>query len=485
MSIRLCSNAVCTAFNINIDLDNFFGSFNFGRVRGFFIKNKNFELHVDVATAIAQIACFKDELPQGSPCSPVITNLICHPMDIVLARMAKKYSCTYTRYADDITFSTRKNHFPSAIMVETNGVYTPSKKLDHEICRAGFVINHKKSRIQYQDSRQDVTGLIVNKKIGIKKEYRRITKAMCHSLFCTGQYVKVVEGEETEGTINELEGRLNFIDSIDRHNRVNYPESLSPLYQHRKHGVRTREVWNSREKTFSRFLYYKYFYANQMPTVLCEGHTDNIYLKSALKSLKVQFPKLIDATNFKITFVNYSKRTRFLLELAGGTSYLANFITSFEERYKFYQAPKPENPVIIILDNDDGLEKNGGILVKLQEIQSTNIFPPPPRKGNKKNKLKNADFIHVTDNLYVVFTPLKGGRDTMIEDLFDVAALSSVVSGRTFDRTEKLKPSSSYYGKNEFATQVIQKQASTINFSGFTTLLSRVVKAIEHYESIR
>jgi retron-type reverse transcriptase len=92
----------------NIDLSNFFDSFNVGRVRGFFIKNRNFELHPDIATVIAQIACLDNKLPQGSPCSPVITNLITHSLDIRLASLAKKYSCSYSRYADDITISTRK-----------------------------------------------------------------------------------------------------------------------------------------------------------------------------------------------------------------------------------------------------------------------------------------------------------------------------------------------------------------------------------------
>lgn len=94
---------------LNIDLENFFDSFNFGRVRGFFIKNENFRLDPHVATVIAQIACYNNKLPQGGPCSPVITNLITHALDIRLAALAKKYSCIYSRYADDLTFSTRKS----------------------------------------------------------------------------------------------------------------------------------------------------------------------------------------------------------------------------------------------------------------------------------------------------------------------------------------------------------------------------------------
>ncbi|WP_229799809.1 reverse transcriptase domain-containing protein, partial [Vogesella fluminis] len=146
---------------LNVDLKNFFDSFNFGRVRGFFIKNNNFKLDPNIATVIAQIACHENKLPQGSPCSPVISNLITHSLDIRLASLAKANSCTYSRYADDITFSTREKVFPSRLMAETEQEYIPSKRLNSEIRRAGFGLNENKTRIQYKDSRQEVTGLVV------------------------------------------------------------------------------------------------------------------------------------------------------------------------------------------------------------------------------------------------------------------------------------------------------------------------------------
>jgi RNA-directed DNA polymerase len=55
---------------LNLDLQDFFPAFNFGRVRGFFIHNNSFKLHEKVATMVAQIACFENTLPQGSPCTP-------------------------------------------------------------------------------------------------------------------------------------------------------------------------------------------------------------------------------------------------------------------------------------------------------------------------------------------------------------------------------------------------------------------------------
>jgi hypothetical protein len=82
-------------------------------VRGFFVKDRNFALQEKVATVIAQITCHDNELPQGSPCLPVISNLVGHLLDTRLARFAKFHKCTYSRYADDITFSTNRKEYPA------------------------------------------------------------------------------------------------------------------------------------------------------------------------------------------------------------------------------------------------------------------------------------------------------------------------------------------------------------------------------------
>ena len=99
----------------NTDLQDFFPSINFGRVRGFFIKNRHYKLNENAATIIAQIACHENRLPQGSPCSPVISNIIAHPLDIRLNELSTRAGCTNTRYADDLTFSTNKKTFPPRI----------------------------------------------------------------------------------------------------------------------------------------------------------------------------------------------------------------------------------------------------------------------------------------------------------------------------------------------------------------------------------
>ncbi|WP_281547062.1 retron Ec67 family RNA-directed DNA polymerase/endonuclease [Pseudoalteromonas sp. PAR1] len=472
---------------LNIDLENFFDSFNFGRIRGFFIKNKNFELSPTIATVIAQIACYENTLPQGSPSSPVITNLITHHLDIRLASLAKKYKCTYTRYADDITFSTRLSVFPPEIMCDSSKGYVAGKRLKRAIEHAGFSINERKTRIQYKNSRQDVTGLIVNKKPNIKKEYWRKARAKCNSLFNTGHFTTEKNEELVEGNINELEGQLNFIDQVDHYNRMRQKPPLTPEYSLKNYGKRTNGLLSGREVVFSKFLFYRLFYANEKPTILCEGKTDNIYLKSAINQLHSKYKQLVYKSESRyellIRFVEYSKRTRFLLELYGGADYLRGFIDTYAVKSKIYRAEKPQNPVIIFIDNDDGPKQIEILLQSKSFNQKTTLSPSTL---DPKKDVRKADFIHVINNLYVIFTP-RGANDeeTDIEYFFgDDARLKKHTNGLFFNSVSKRDPSKDL-SKEAFANHIIKSQKKYINFDGLIPLLDRIVKAINHYKSIR
>lgn len=244
----------------NLDLEDFFPSINFGRVRGFLLKNRDFELHEKAATVIAQIACHENSLPQGSPCSPVISNLVAHLLDMRLVKLASEAGCTYSRYADDLTFSTNKKDFPadSAVPSGVEGaasrLWLPGEALQKVIGRTGFRINAKKTHQMYRTSRQNVTGLVVNKKINVRWEYRHNVRAMVHSLVKTGTFqilgVTQKDGqavlEKRPGTLNELHGMLGFIDSIEVYNKTHTSDALP--------GKRS-----SNEKVYREFLIYSTF----------------------------------------------------------------------------------------------------------------------------------------------------------------------------------------------------------------------------------
>ena len=166
---------------LNIDLDNFFPSINFGRVRGMFMA-KPYNLPGSVATVIAQICCFDNQLPQGAPTSPIVSNMICAKMDSELQDLAWTTRCFYTRYADDITFSTTLKEFP----IQIAKVYSLldvelGDELEKIINTNGFKINPKKTRAFSKQQRQEVTGLTVNRSPNVRKKYISQIRAMLHA----------------------------------------------------------------------------------------------------------------------------------------------------------------------------------------------------------------------------------------------------------------------------------------------------------------
>lgn len=168
----------------NIDIKDFFPSINFGRVRGLFMA-KPYDLPAEASTVLAQICCHNNCLPQGAPTSPIVSNMICARIDGELQRLAKKHGCIYTRYADDITFSTTRANFSEIIA----RFYFLEGKLNAEVGEAlnsiitsnGFEINENKVRMRSQYTRQEVTGLTVNEKPNIRRKFIRQLRAMLHA----------------------------------------------------------------------------------------------------------------------------------------------------------------------------------------------------------------------------------------------------------------------------------------------------------------
>ncbi|MEZ8915918.1 retron Ec67 family RNA-directed DNA polymerase/endonuclease [Vibrio lentus] len=466
---------------LNLDLADFFGSFNFGRVRGYFIANRDFKLDPHIATILAQIACYKDTLPQGSPCSPVIANFITNSLDIKLSKLAKKNGCSYTRYADDMTFSTRKGSFPTSIVKNIESLTLGSKLLG-EIRRAGFSVNDKKTRLQFKDSRQEATGLVVNKKVNVKSEYWRLTRAMAHSLFKTGKF-QVAEQDDSyrDGHLSELEGRLAFIDSIDFYNNLEQKKKPEPKFEPKAHaGInKFRGKLNSREIVYGRFLQYKHFFANEYPTILTEGKTDNVYLKSALSRLQSTYPKLVNPKSVKtkyspkLKFPDLNRKTMYLLDIGDGATPFVRFVQRYVDDLKYFEGKKANNPVILVLDNDTGPKDLLNHLVN--KVKSC---------PNDITTLKNSGFIHLFHNLYLILTPLNaGGKDSAMEDLFDSTTLGTVIDGKTFSPAKHIDVSK-HYGKHIFSTKVVRSNKATINFDKFKYIFDEIEKVKQHFSKL-
>lgn len=451
----------------NTDIQDFFGSINFGRVWAFFQKNRDFALQPGVATVIAQLACYENALPQGSPCSPVISNLIGHILDIRLINLARAHGCTYSRYADDLTFSTNKPEFPPALaMPLTANTWVAGRDLTQIVGRSGFSLSPAKTRMQYRNSRQEVTGLVVNKKVNVRAEYRHNVRAMVHRQLNTGAFEITKKSIDASGNVivakgpgelDQLHGMLGFIDGVDLLNRQ-LPRAQAAV----------RENLSAKEETYGRFLLYKDFYAAKSPVLLCEGPTDNIYLLHAIRQMANQNPDLAEVDQagkirLKLRLFKYTKSsTGRILGIRGGAGDLKNWMARYERTMRELKAPGKQNPVIVIIDSDDAAK---GIWSFVQSI-------------TKQKPVTSDPYTHVRGNLYVVPIPLPTGQSSAaIESCFDPAALAIKVDGKQFS-VDKSFDEKLYFGKMVFAHKVVKPNADKINFNGFIPLLTNISKAI-------
>lgn len=154
------------------DIVDFFPSISWGRIFGL-LKAYPFHASVDVARILANITSYNGCLPQGAPSSPVIANMVCRRLDSNLLGWAMNHGYTYTRYADDLVFSTNRTILPDQHINEITEI----------ISEQGFRVNQEKQRNIPRSSRQIITGLVVNsRRANIRREEVRNIKALLHNV---------------------------------------------------------------------------------------------------------------------------------------------------------------------------------------------------------------------------------------------------------------------------------------------------------------
>lgn len=208
------------SYILNFDLYDFFPSINFGRVRG--ILRSYFGLGDHAATIIANICCFNNSLPQGAPTSPILSNIVCFNLDKELQFIAKQHSCIYTRYADDITFSTTKKDFPKSVAFKTDSQIFLGKKILKVIEKNSFKVNENKTRLHNRYQNLSVTGITVNEKLNVPRNYIKRIRAMLRCIETnTSEDAQVIFLEkykfryranmEPPNIMNVLHGMINYV----------------------------------------------------------------------------------------------------------------------------------------------------------------------------------------------------------------------------------------------------------------------------------
>jgi retron-type reverse transcriptase len=217
---------------VNLDLSDFFPSITWRRVRGVFEK---LGYSPAVATVLALlctepprrraeyegrgywVAIGERALPQGAPTSPALSNQVARKLDRRLSGMSAKTGWTYTRYADDLTFSAARSGQarrgePAMLLA----------RVRHIVTEEGFSLNPKKGRVQRAGGRQSVTGIVVNHGLSLPREEIRRLRAVLHNAKKTGLMAQNREGLPDFAA--HIRGKIAYLHMVD-------PERALPLLQ--------------------------------------------------------------------------------------------------------------------------------------------------------------------------------------------------------------------------------------------------------------
>jgi S1-C subfamily serine protease len=206
-------------FVLNVDIEAFFPSITENRVVGVLIA---LGITGRVATILARICCSSGHLPQGAPSSPVLSNMICFRLDRELLAIAKEARSIYTRYADDITFS---SYQPLSLLFEgavpPPGAIAPdllAGKFKSAFTNNGFTLNPNKAHYADRYSRRTVTGLKINEALNVDRKFVRNIRAALYVVEKDGAAAaQAIFQEKYGGTASiaaHLHGKITWLGHI-------------------------------------------------------------------------------------------------------------------------------------------------------------------------------------------------------------------------------------------------------------------------------
>lgn len=230
---------------VNIDFKDFFPSISYKRVKGFF---KSFG-YSEAASIIFSLICTEPRvkevkidsktvllrswthrcLPQGSPTSPAISNLLCRRLDGRLTYMAEQLGFVYTRYADDLTFSNDDS---------LGNICNVLKRTKSIIKHEGFDINEEKTRVLRKSRQQEVTGVVVNNKLNVSRKILKRFRATLYQIEKDGLRGK--NWGQSNDLIASLQGFANFVYMINPEKGAKFQEQVRRITE--KYGRKQDKV---------------------------------------------------------------------------------------------------------------------------------------------------------------------------------------------------------------------------------------------------
>lgn len=205
---------------LKVDIQDFFGSIKKYMVVEVF---ENIGYPTNIAKIFAELCTLKKKLPQGAPTSPALSNIVAYEMDMNLTALAAKYKLTYTRYADDLTFSGEEIPFET-ILPEIEKILRAER----------FVLQKKKTKLLGNNKRKIITGISISsgKKLTIPKAKKREMRQKVHYILTKGldAHQRHV-GSKDPAYLKRTIGYLNYWHAVEPDNQyvIRSIEALNKL----------------------------------------------------------------------------------------------------------------------------------------------------------------------------------------------------------------------------------------------------------------
>ncbi|MDE1463735.1 reverse transcriptase family protein [Spartinivicinus poritis] len=259
----IVSNAaphVGKAVVINMDLADFFPSISYPRVKGLF---NHLGYGEGIATVLALLTTAQTvtpveldgehyfvgqgerHIPQGAPSSPALTNILCRRLDKRILGAAQKLGFAYTRYADDLSFSSAQG--------DTKKVRQLLWRVKQIIKDEGFAVHPDKTRVMYRHKRQEVTGVVVNDKLAVERRTLKKFRALLFQIEKEGIAGKTwgkINGDDPQALIAAIEGYVNYVAMVSPEKGIVLQQRVVQIKQ--QYGV---QVSPTRIMTLNRKLF--------------------------------------------------------------------------------------------------------------------------------------------------------------------------------------------------------------------------------------
>ena len=184
---------------LKLDIEGFFDHILYSQVKNTVFCEEKFAEPIRVL--LTMLCYYKESLPQGAPTSPAITNIIMYDFDETVGAFCNEKKIAYTRYCDDMTFS--GDFDEGEVIAFVKG----------ELCKLGLFLKNRKTAVIPASKRQTVTGIVVNEKLNITKEYKKKIRQEMHYIqkFGLDEHVSRCKIADKQQYVLSLRGRIAFV----------------------------------------------------------------------------------------------------------------------------------------------------------------------------------------------------------------------------------------------------------------------------------